>query len=808
MAKILVGDFRANALQAFASKNDYAYLIEDGATSKWFKDLAATQLGTIVAENDSVVITIGFNDCVNCCTLEYSSIDDKATTLSNAINTLVSNNKNVKFYVCSVNPVNADYATCLSNEGFIVESELNAKIEQFNTKIKSICKATYLDTYTYLSNTSFSTVDGVRFTDKTCLCIFSYFNTHLESVGGLSFDARLKAPTVETYNIEVDSSWLSEAYGGLNPFGELGQANAKCLGDTLPNCTSYAWGRFYEILGSKPALYTGKVEQWYTYTSDGYQRGQEPRLGAIMCWSGNSAANIDGQGGNGHVAIVEKINSDGSIRTSESAFGDSRYWWTTDRSKGSDGNWGQTAAYTFQGFIYCPNVATVGTSGIVGDYVSKSQVVSKNAYLKQSEKEINARYIWNYLGSKGWTINAVAGLLGNLESESTLSPTLWQSRIEGSIINSDGTHSLNMSVLAGRSSGYGLVQWTPYSRYTNWCKSNGLNYWDIDSQLARIIYETQHPSEAWALPSYNRSYVFRGDSFYGFSFNDFITSTKDPGWLAACFAFCYEKPDASNNTLSDREKNAGYTSVDQTKKDLCETRARQAESWYTFLSGLPTIAITTVEKKHLKFENFKIDACSSTFVNASFLTSKAEKASYVLKKGNTTSAEKSISVKENFTSFKISDLAPNSAYKIALTVQGGGDTSKREVSFSTEQSFPESITAVKLSTDDTKLPYNNLNLSISPSSPDFGYWENNGNGYAVQLIVNGRLRSEREVSSLPKTIKLSDYFKYTAKLGDIIQIGIRTWVESNDGKIYDNDFAKVSNPICMLTKPVMTYLNK
>ena len=42
--------------------------------------------------------------------------------------------------------------------------------------------------------------------------------------------------------------------------------------------------------------------------------------------------------------------------------------------------------------------------------------------LNMEQMKINATYIWNALGSQGWTLNAVAGMLGNMQSESALNP--------------------------------------------------------------------------------------------------------------------------------------------------------------------------------------------------------------------------------------------------------------------------------------------------------------------------------------------------------------------------------------------------
>ena len=157
-----------------------------------------------------------------------------------------------------------------------------------------------------------------------------------------SFVPRLSAPP------ENSKFWNHSDGGGYN----------RCIKasgySVLPNCTGYAWGRFTEILGSTSCdLSTRNAERWYENTADGYARGSEPRLGAVICWAKGTVD--DGTDGAGHVAIVEQINSDGSIVTSESGWNSSRKFWTTTRK--NDGNWGASSAYRFQGFIYNPAVS-------------------------------------------------------------------------------------------------------------------------------------------------------------------------------------------------------------------------------------------------------------------------------------------------------------------------------------------------------------------------------------------------------------------------------------------------------------------
>lgn len=149
----------------------------------------------------------------------------------------------------------------------------------------------------------------------------------------MAFTPRLTAPALN------NKYFISTAGGGYN----------KCIERrghwVLPNCPGYAYGRFMEIGGvTKCKLSTHNACLWFGNTSDGYARGKSPKLGAVICWSKGSEP--------GHVAIVEKINKDGTIVTSESGYSAKKDFWTQTRR--NNGNWGQSSAYQFQGFIYNP----------------------------------------------------------------------------------------------------------------------------------------------------------------------------------------------------------------------------------------------------------------------------------------------------------------------------------------------------------------------------------------------------------------------------------------------------------------------
>ena len=144
------------------------------------------------------------------------------------------------------------------------------------------------------------------------------------------FQRRTTAPST------TNKYYIKTTKGGYNRCIQI-----KADGSVLPNCVGYAWGRYCEEQNIHNCnLSRGNAENWYGHTSDGYDRGSTPKLGAVICWHSTRSG--------GHVAIVEKINGDGSILTSNSAYSGSRFYMRTLYPP----NYNMGSAYTFQGFIY------------------------------------------------------------------------------------------------------------------------------------------------------------------------------------------------------------------------------------------------------------------------------------------------------------------------------------------------------------------------------------------------------------------------------------------------------------------------
>lgn len=152
--------------------------------------------------------------------------------------------------------------------------------------------------------------------------------------------------------------------------------------------------------------------------------------------------------------------------------------------------------------------------------------IKGNRWLGQGEMQNNARLVFSYLLNKGWSVNAIAGLLGNMQVESTINPGIWQ--------------NLNPNPKLG----WGLVQWTPSTNFTDWAAANGYDNDDGNAQLLWIDTETV-PFGQWI-----------ETSKYPVSFDEFKVSTDTPENLAYVFLYNFERPGDLNQPL--RQQYARY----------------------------------------------------------------------------------------------------------------------------------------------------------------------------------------------------------------------------------------------------------
>ena len=192
-------------------------------------------------------------------------------------------------------------------------------------------------------------------------------------------------------------------------------------------------------------------------------------------------------------------------------------------------------------------------TGLFGSYFGS--FFNESEPLSEKEMRVNAIYIKNYLVNEGWSINAIAGMLGNMQAESTINPGRWQS---------DDVNNTSM--------GYGLVQWTPATKYIDWCNETAGETGPVDPSLMdlniqRILYELENNLQWIATSSYN------------FTFEEFSKSDLAVSDLAKAFLLNYERP------------------ADQSES-VQNYRASLGEAYYELISGdTPTPPITPSNKK-------------------------------------------------------------------------------------------------------------------------------------------------------------------------------------------------------------------
>lgn len=169
-------------------------------------------------------------------------------------------------------------------------------------------------------------------------------------------------------------------------------------------------------------------------------------------------------------------------------------------------------------------------------------IVKESAPLNMTEMKINAKIIREILMvNGGWTINAVCGVLGNLEAESTINPGRW----ENDIVNN-------------YQAGFGLAQWTPSTKLRNWiiARYHNEDFTNGDYQVARIMEEFTPPGLDQYYPT----------TAYPDTMVEFKYSNKTPEYLAKAFLLNYERPIDTGTAVQNY-------------------RAERARFWYSYLTS-------------------------------------------------------------------------------------------------------------------------------------------------------------------------------------------------------------------------------
>lgn len=171
--------------------------------------------------------------------------------------------------------------------------------------------------------------------------------------------------------------------------------------------------------------------------------------------------------------------------------------------------------------------------------------ISKAGGLTQAEMENNANIVITTYRAMGYNDMTIAGILGNMQNESSINPE----RVE-----------------AGGGGGYGLVQWTPQSVLINHCNTLGLSpYTSGDVQLQVIdaeLHKVSSVNEWYTTQAFIDPYKPSGatDDMVGITGEQFKTNTMNwtPDKLALMFMVGYERPsyDPATNHIDKRKADA------------------------------------------------------------------------------------------------------------------------------------------------------------------------------------------------------------------------------------------------------------
>lgn len=147
----------------------------------------------------------------------------------------------------------------------------------------------------------------------------------------------------------------------------------------------------------------------------------------------------------------------------------------------------------------------------------------------ESTMQNNAREVYNLFTAAGYTLNAISGILGNMEVESWLNPGQGE----------------------GGGAGYGLCQWTPKSHLTYWTSPRG--YADNDGYGQCL----------WIRDNMLSDYGWFTTTRYPISWTNYQKTTMSPGEAAMCFFYNFER----GTPLESR-------------------RRESAQKWYDYFSGV------------------------------------------------------------------------------------------------------------------------------------------------------------------------------------------------------------------------------
>lgn len=200
------------------------------------------------------------------------------------------------------------------------------------------------------------------------------------------------------------------------------------------------------------------------------------------------------------------------------------------------------AAELYNGWYVSPEWSDIGPS--TGSY--------------STYQEHNATLLHDWAIGQGWTENAAAAMIGNIQVESGLDPACSYPKIGNTLATISNTYASNYPDNA-----YGLVQWKGRgstdpnnNQLVGYAIRYGYQWYDGEIQIQRLTWE------------YTNSQKFHPQTVDGvyYTFASFAASTATPETLAKVWMVCYE---GTYSVLSNRKNNARL--------------------WYNYFAGQPPV---------------------------------------------------------------------------------------------------------------------------------------------------------------------------------------------------------------------------
>lgn len=170
--------------------------------------------------------------------------------------------------------------------------------------------------------------------------------------------------------------------------------------------------------------------------------------------------------------------------------------------------------------------------------------------LTQAQKQDNVDIIYAHFHALGWNDMPIAAMLGNMEVESQLNPAQWEN---------------GQPIYGSGNVGFGLSQWTPWTKYRDWVNNNLSTNWETDynAQLSRLDWEADPAHQGNVIPEGQWIPV---SAYSNYTFQQFAHDTTHTlRWLVECYERSYER---------------GTPMFDQ--------RTAFAQTWYDYIQSGPT----------------------------------------------------------------------------------------------------------------------------------------------------------------------------------------------------------------------------